>query len=81
MTREELLTVEDAMRILRLSRISIYRAISSGRLKALKVGGGKLWRIRPAEIEKIIRGGQATAYQHDGIRTPMKPGRHSSQGK
>jgi len=27
MTKEELLTVKDAMRVLRLSRLSIYRAI------------------------------------------------------
>jgi excisionase family DNA binding protein len=57
MTKEELLTVEDAMRILRLSRITIYRAIYSGRLKALKVGGGKLWRIPPEVLEDYIRKG------------------------
>jgi len=58
MTKEELLTVKDAMRVLRLSRLSIYRAISSGRLKALKVGGGKLWRIRPEVLEDYIRNGR-----------------------
>jgi excisionase family DNA binding protein len=61
MTKEELLTVRDAMRVLRLSRLSIYRAIASGRLRALKVGGGKLWRIRPEVLEDYIRNGTRSA--------------------
>ncbi|MBE0711351.1 MAG: helix-turn-helix domain-containing protein [Candidatus Aminicenantes bacterium] len=61
MANEELLTVQDAMRVLRLSRLSIYRAIASGRLTALKVGGGKLWRIRPKVLEDYIRGGSRSA--------------------
>ncbi len=56
MMQETLLTVEDAMRVLRLSRISIYRAIKNRRLRAVKPGGGKSWRIRPAELEKFIQG-------------------------
>ena len=60
MASETLLTVEDAMRVLRLSRISIYRAISSGRLRALKPGGLGGWRIRPAELENFIQGGRRT---------------------
>ena len=60
MVKEELLTVRDVMRILRLSRISVYRDISSGLLKATKIGG-KRWRIRPKVLEDYIRDGSRSS--------------------
>ena len=57
MTKETLLTVEDVMRVLRLSRLTVYRAIYAGRLKALKVPGSRVWRVRPDELQRFIKAG------------------------
>ena len=48
---DEILTVREVAGYLKLSRTTIWRWCSEGKLKAFKVGRG--WRIHRSEIEKI----------------------------
>jgi len=50
-----LLTPKEAARRLKLDRLTIYRWVKSGRLKAKRLPGGHL-RIGIAEIDKILKG-------------------------
>ena len=54
MTKEKFLTLREAAKYLRVSERSLYRYISSGRLKATKVG---YWRISESDLEAFIREG------------------------
>jgi excisionase family DNA binding protein len=51
---KEYLTVEEIMRILKVSRTTAYEYIHSGRLKSYKVG--RLVRIREIDLKKFIEG-------------------------
>jgi excisionase family DNA binding protein len=51
---EDLLTPQDARRILRISRTSVYGLLGSGRLKSFKVG--RLVRIRTIDLKHFIEG-------------------------
>lgn len=51
---QEILTVEEARTILKVSRKTIYNLINSGELAAVKVGRG--WRIMNSTLEKYLRG-------------------------
>ena len=46
-------TVREAMRILRVSRLTIYKMIEIGTLKGFKVGGGRDYRILRESIESL----------------------------
>ncbi len=50
----EYLTVQDVMRLLKISRTTAYSYLSSGRLKYFKVG--RLVRIRPDDLRQFIEG-------------------------
>ncbi|MBI2063299.1 MAG: helix-turn-helix domain-containing protein [Candidatus Yanofskybacteria bacterium] len=52
MTKKKFLTLREAAKYLRVSERSLYRYISSGRLKATKVG---YWRISESDLEAFIR--------------------------
>lgn len=58
MRRTNLLTIKDAAEFMQVTRLTVYRAIYSGRLKAFKVQGGKLWRIFPSDLRRFARGGK-----------------------
>jgi excisionase family DNA binding protein len=49
-SRRPLLRVEDVAEQWQVSRASVYRALKSGRLKAVKIGAGTL-RFRPEDVE------------------------------
>lgn len=51
---DEYLTVQDAMRILQISRTSAYGYIKSKRLKSYKVG--RLVRIKADDLKQFIEG-------------------------
>lgn len=51
----KLLTPNEVARRLKLDRITIYRWVKAGRLKAKKLPSGQL-RIGIAEIDKILKG-------------------------
>src|SRR5437016_1049982 len=52
----ELYTAEEAARILKLSGYTVRRMLKSGRLRAVKVGGGRQWRIHKADLEAYLQG-------------------------
>lgn len=49
-------TVREAMRILRLSRLTIYKMLEMGTLKGFKVGGGRDYRITRDSLEALTGG-------------------------
>ena len=51
---KELITVEEAARILKVRRETIRRYIKSGHLRALTLPGGD-YRLRERDIQKLLR--------------------------
>lgn len=47
-----LLTVRDLMRVLNLSKMSVYRLLNTGELPSLLVGG--LRRVRPEALQEYL---------------------------
>lgn len=54
MSKDELITPEEAARLLRVSTHTVYRALRKGKLPGGKVGNQ--WRIPVSELEKHLRG-------------------------
>jgi len=51
MEKDNLLTAEEAAKILRVSYRSIVRYIEKGKLKASKIG---MWRIKQSDLDKFL---------------------------
>jgi excisionase family DNA binding protein len=49
---DEILTVREVAEYLKLSRTTVWRWCSQGKLQAFKVGRG--WRIHRSEVERIV---------------------------
>jgi len=62
---EAIYTVKETCQILKVNRSQVLRWIYSGQLKAFKLGGGRLWRIREQDLNRFIR---------DGSNAPMHLG-------
>ncbi len=60
MERFILYTIEETTQILKVTKRTIYNFISSGQLKAVKIG--KYWRIKHADLQDFIdnSGGERT---------------------
>lgn len=54
LSEQEILTVDEACAILKVSRKTIYNLINSGDLAAVKVVRG--WRIMNSTLEKYLKG-------------------------
>lgn len=64
---EKILTIKEACEYLRVKRRTALRWIYSGQLRAFKLGGGRLWRIREQDLQRFIRdGNDAEARSGDG---------------
>lgn len=50
----ELLTVEEAAAILKLSAYTVRRFLKEGQLRGHKIGGGKEWRIKKDDLEAYL---------------------------
>ena len=50
--KEELLTVPETAKILKLSQITIYKRCKDGSLPGVKIGAS--WRIKKTELFKLI---------------------------
>lgn len=50
------MTIKEVCGILKVSRLTIIRAIRAGRLQASKPRGGRAWRIRPADFDEFVGG-------------------------
>jgi len=54
------MTIREAADFLKVSRKTVLRWIENGRLKAFKLGGGRLWRIRERDLKRFIKGSSET---------------------
>ena len=54
---ESFLTVKEICGILKVKRGTVIRWIRAGWLRAFKVGGGRLWRIRERDLREFVKGG------------------------
>ncbi|NOZ08204.1 MAG: helix-turn-helix domain-containing protein [FCB group bacterium] len=54
LNENDVLTVDEAKRLLKISRKTLYNLIQTGELPAVKVGRG--WRIMVGTIEKYLKG-------------------------
>ena len=54
MERDEVLTTDDAMRYLRISRPTFLKYIRLGRIRAIKAGKG--WKVLQSELIGFLRG-------------------------
>ena len=52
MENDELYTLKEVSKILKVSEKTVYRLINSGRLKATKIGQ---WRIKNSDLDKLIK--------------------------
>jgi excisionase family DNA binding protein len=60
MVDEEMLTVEEACKRLKLHEETVRRWIRTGRLRATRLGFGRAgYRIPASEVERILRGERA----------------------
>ena len=50
--QEELLTIQDAAKRLKVSTVTIWRSLKSGALSGVKIG--RIWRIRPEDLQEFI---------------------------
>ncbi|HEX9990516.1 MAG TPA: helix-turn-helix domain-containing protein [Chloroflexia bacterium] len=50
----DLLTVDEAAKLLKLTPYTIRRLLNEGRLPGKKVGGGRQWRISREELERYF---------------------------
>jgi excisionase family DNA binding protein len=60
---EAIYTIKETVQILKVNRSQVLRWIYSGQLKAFKLGGGRLWRIRERDLKRFI-GGKSDAPMH-----------------
>jgi len=52
-------TIKDVCGYLHVSRKTVLRWIHEGKLKAVKLGGGRLWRVRERDLQAFIRNPKA----------------------
>jgi putative resolvase len=53
---KEFLKLREICESLGVSRRTVLRWIYEGRLKAVKFGGGRLWRVRESDLRKFVDG-------------------------
>ncbi len=51
-----LYTIKETCSILKVKRCQVLRWIYSGKLRAFKLGGGRLWRIRERDLARFVNG-------------------------
>jgi excisionase family DNA binding protein len=54
---DKFLSVYEICGILKVKRGTVIRWIRAGRLRAFKVRGGRLWRIREWDLREFVKGG------------------------
>ena len=54
---DKFLSVYEICGILKVKRGTVIRWIRAGRLRAFKLGGGRLWRIRERDLREFVKGG------------------------
>ncbi len=54
--RDEVLTTDEAIQYLKISRPTYFKCIRLGRINAIKVGSG--WRVLQSELNRFLRSGK-----------------------
>jgi excisionase family DNA binding protein len=54
-SNDEVLTTDEAIQYLKISRPSYFKCIRLGRINAIKVGSG--WRVLQAELNRFLKSG------------------------
>jgi excisionase family DNA binding protein len=54
--KDEVLTTDEAMRYLKISRPTFLKYIHIGRIRATRAGNG--WRVLGSELHRFLRGGK-----------------------
>lgn len=57
MKTEEVLTSNEAIKYLKTSKVSLFRLVREGRIKANKIG--RNYRFLKEELDKFLRGGES----------------------
>ena len=52
--KKQVYTITEVMEILQVSRLTVYRYINDGKLKATKMAGGRCWRITHKALQKFL---------------------------
>jgi len=64
-------TLKETCQFLKIKRSQVLRWIYSGKLRAFKLGGGRLWRIRECDLRRFIRdGNEPKRAQRPALRRP-----------
>jgi len=53
---DEVLTTNEATRILKVSKPTFLKCVRTGQIKAIKVGNG--WRVLESELHRFLRGAE-----------------------
>ena len=53
-TKDEVLTTDEAIQYLKISRPTYFKCIGLGRINAIKVGSG--WRVLQSELHRFLKG-------------------------
>lgn len=53
-TKPTYYTVQDVMELFGVKRLTVYRWIDSGKLKAIKTPGGRQWRIPKDAVQAVL---------------------------
>jgi excisionase family DNA binding protein len=56
MKNDEVLTTEEAMSFLKVSKPTLLKYIHIGRIRAIKAGNG--WRVLQSELYRFLKGGK-----------------------
>jgi excisionase family DNA binding protein len=55
-SRDEVLTTDEAIQYLKISRPTYFKCIHEGRINAIKVGSG--WRVLQSELNRFLKSGK-----------------------
>jgi excisionase family DNA binding protein len=61
MKEDEVLTTDEAVEYLKISRPTFLKCVHQGRIKAIKVGNG--WRILKSELYRFLKGSRSSGGQ------------------
>ncbi len=64
-SKDEVLTTDEAIQYLKISRPTYFKCIRLGRINAIKVGSG--WRVLQSELTKFLKSGKERSKGENGL--------------
>ena len=64
-SKDEVLTTDEAIQYLKISRPTYFKCIRLGRINAIKVASG--WRILQSELNKFLKSGKKRSKGENGL--------------